>query len=220
MNLGMDSKMDLGMYSEVNLEKALEIQEYMPQPERHDLLWLARAAEGCKSIVELGCLYGASTRAMLDNSDARIWCIDSWRGSDTTPKRGHVSTEEDFLVFLRNIQDVRDRVVILKTFTREAAGLLPRGSFDMVFIDADHSYDAVRFDILHYAPLLRFGGLLCGHDYKIGWRIRGGLIRAVNELVTDVHTAGQMIWWTRKKKGWLREEPKIASSDFSFGSID
>jgi len=56
----------------VNLWKALEIQRLMPQPSTHDLAWLATAAQGCKRIVELGSFIGASARAMLDNSEARI----------------------------------------------------------------------------------------------------------------------------------------------------
>ena len=188
----------------MNLQKALEIQKTMSHPGNHDLAWLATAAQGCERIVELGSFIGASTRAMLDNSEAKIWCVDSWRGSETG--RGLRPTEKHFRLFLEHIRDVRGRVVILKMFTREAAALLPNDFFDMVFIDADHSYGAVRFDILHYAPLLKLGGLLCGHDYEVGRRIRRGLIRAVDELVTDVHTAGQMIWWTRRRNGWLQEE--------------
>lgn len=188
----------------LNLNKALEIQESMPERETEDLKWLAQAASDCNRIVELGSLYGASSRAMLDNSDARLWCIDSWRGSDTKPKRGCVSTEDDFQSFLNNIQDVRDRVVALKMFTRGAVGLLPEGSFDLVFIDADHSYEAVRFDILNFAPLVRPGGILCGHDYG-PQPMRNGLIKAVKEIVRNPREAGDMIWWTRREENWLLE---------------
>lgn len=174
----------------------------MPHPETHDLEWLAKQAAKCDKIVELGSLYGASARAILDNSDARLWCIDSWRGSDTTPKRGFVSTESHFQTFLTNVAEVRDRIVVLKMFTREAVGLLPEKSFDMVFIDADHAYDAVRFDITNFAPLVKPGGILCGHDY--GPRpMRNGLIRAVNEIVVNPRKAGDIIWWTRREPGWL-----------------
>ena len=35
---------------------------------------------------------------------------------------------------------------------------------DVLFIDADHSYDGVRTDYELYAPLVRPGGLICMHD--------------------------------------------------------
>lgn len=188
----------------MRLEKAFEIQKLMRIREERDLNWLAEVAKGCQRIVEIGTYLGASTRAMLDNSQARIWCIDSWCGGLDT-SHGLVPSGKDFRLFLKHIQDIRDRIVILKMYSRDAAGLLPNGCFDMVYIDADHSYDAVRFDILHYASLVKPGGLLCGHDYDE--LPRPGLVRAVKELITTPQEAGQLIWWTRREEGWLREKP-------------
>lgn len=51
------------------------------------------------------------------------------------------------------------------------------GKYDFVFIDADHSYEAVRADITAWRPLTRF---LCGHDY--GTEKWPGVTRAVDEL--------------------------------------
>lgn len=39
--------------------------------------------------------------------------------------------------------------------------------FDFVFIDADHSYEAVRRDFESYRPLVRPGGLIALHDIDI-----------------------------------------------------
>jgi len=114
---------------------------------------------------------------------------------------GLVVDETDFDIFLENIQDARERVTILKMSTREALEFLPSGCFDMVFIDADHRYEAVRFDIVNYAPLLCEGGLLCGHDARGGWK---GVDRAVEELITDPREGGAAMWWAVKKEGWLR----------------
>jgi len=167
-----------------------------------DLRWLAEASRGCKRIVELGSCQGRSTRAMLDNSEARIWCIDTWQGP-TTPlsKKNYQVSETDFQVFLDNIKDYLDRVIILKMLTCEAANALPLGLFDMIFIDADHSFEAVQTDIRLYAPLVVPGGILCGHDYEAKkWP---EVARAVNELVANPRRAGRTLWWTRREEGWL-----------------
>lgn len=153
-----------------------------------DLCWLAEAARGRRKIIELGAYHGASTRAMLDNSEAHVWCVDSWRGSESGA--GLATNDGDYAIFLENIRDVKWRVTVLRMFTREAAKILPVRFFDMVFIDACHSYEAVKFDVMHYVPVLNPGGLLCGHDAG-----REGLDRAVEELVDSPMRAATAIWW-------------------------
>lgn len=62
--------------------------------------------------------------------------------------------------------------------TREAAPLVPDGWADFVFIDAAHSYEAVRDDIADWLPKVKPGGWLGGHDYHSHFQ---GVIRAVDE---------------------------------------
>jgi hypothetical protein len=56
-------------------------------------------------------------------------------------------------------------------------------SVDIVFIDANHSYESVKNDIDLWLPKVKRGGVLYGHDYSIGFF---GVVQAVNEkLGTD-----------------------------------
>lgn len=194
----------------VDLTKALQIP-VLSSMFIHDLQKIAELAENCKRIVELGSYWGRSTRAILDSSQARVWCIDSWNLPKDRHDRG--VSDADLQIFLSNIQDVRDRVVVLRMTTREAAGLLPRGYYGLVVIDADHSYEAVKFDIIHYAPLLHAWGILCGHDYRPG----EGVARAVDELLTHpciLHKG--VIWWAQKRYGWLRKAKKENLDDVCY----
>jgi len=200
----------------INLEKALQIpvQSSMFQ---HDLATLATLAQGAQYIIELGCYHGRSTRALLDSTDAHIWCIDAWNLPSVTPGGREVG-DKDVQIFLENIADVRARVTILRMLTSDAVGLLPTETFDLVCIDADHSYEAVKFDILHYAPLLKQGGILCGHDYGEG---REGVIRAVDETLARPQVPqGGVMWWAAKKEGWMLERPAtIRSKQMHFTAV-
>ena len=51
-------------------------------------------------------------------------------------------------------------------------------SIDIVFIDANHSYESVKNDIDLWLPKVKTGGVLSGHDYSISFF---GVIQAVNE---------------------------------------
>jgi predicted O-methyltransferase YrrM len=57
-------------------------------------------------------------------------------------------------------------------------------SVDVIYIDADHSYESVSAEISVCWPKLKNNGFLCGHDYhEVVWP---GVVRAVNEFA-NVH---------------------------------
>ena len=78
--------------------------------------------------------------------------------------------------------------------TLEASKEFDDGYFDLVFIDADHSYEGVKNDILTWYPKIRKGGLLCGHDFS--W---DGIRQAIAETVIMVHQTTDDVWVYQKK---------------------
>lgn len=79
--------------------------------------------------------------------------------------------------------DARARLV--ESTTRQASETIADGSIDFVFIDADHSYDAVLDDIACWQPKVRAGGWLGGHDYHA--RKFPGVVKAVNQVFGGRH---------------------------------
>jgi hypothetical protein len=75
----------------------------------------------------------------------------------------------------------------------ETASCFADGEVDAVFIDADHSYEAVKRDIAAWLPKLRSGGLIFGHDYEPNEF--GGVVRAVDEAFAGRHKMlGRTVW--------------------------
>lgn len=66
--------------------------------------------------------------------------------------------------------------------TAEAAPLIPDGWADFVFVDAGHSYDAVRTDLEAWERKVKPGGWFGGHDYHPKFP---GVIAAVNKRFGD-----------------------------------
>jgi len=80
-------------------------------------------------------------------------------------------------VYLRFGSD--PNVKIWRMMSTQASAEIPNFSLDLVFIDANHSYEYAKIDIKEWLPKVRPGGLLTGHDYY-GYN---GVRKAVDELL-------------------------------------
>jgi Methyltransferase domain len=78
------------------------------------------------------------------------------------------------------------RVVVLRELSIEAAKRWDEETLDWVYLDGDHTYEAVRADLEAYWRLVKRGGFVAGDDYGFpGWW-DDGVTRAVDEF-TDTH---------------------------------
>jgi len=64
------------------------------------------------------------------------------------------------------LAEFKNRAVRMKAASAEAAPHIPESSLDFVFIDAIHTYEAVKQDIALWASKVRPAGLIAGHDYR------------------------------------------------------
>src|SRR5262245_28575307 len=162
------------------LERAFEIEGLTKVSELELLHRLARSMPEDARVVEVGSWKGRSAVAIrLGLPDtASLWCVDTFLGDADTRATGlaHVSVRDEFD---RNTQGLD--ITAVEATSTEGARRFDDGSLDWVFIDADHGYGAVRADIAAWAPKLRPGGLLSGHDYG-----RAGVTPAVRRVLADV----------------------------------
>jgi len=95
------------------------------------------------------------------------------------------------------------RRIILVSDSLTCAHYIKDHSLDFVFIDAHHSYEAVRDDMNAWYRKVRKGGVFSGHDYGSPGR-RFGVRRAVDEFMertwNDLQVNNQSrIWWCKVK---------------------
>jgi hypothetical protein len=142
---------------------------------------VVREARPGAVLVEVGCWCGRSV-AFLGQQAARaakglaVYAVEHGRGGATVPapEGGNVAPQ---LVANLHRCGLLDHVFPVIAPSRRAAGLFADDSVDLVFIDAEHTYESVRDDLQAWWPKVRSGGLLAGHDY--GWP---GVARAVEEF--------------------------------------
>jgi len=78
---------------------------------------------------------------------------------------------------------------VTKSDSAEAAKLYKDKSVDFVFIDADHSYQAVKKDIFAWLPKIRKGGFIGGHDIQ-----RTVVYHAVQDALENFQRVGINSW--------------------------
>jgi len=182
-------------YSGVTIENAKKLGEWMSDEE---LLWLARRAKESKVFVELGSWFGKSSTAIADNlpEDGILYCIDTWQGSKSEQDTNHVQARDldgDFAFneFLKNLwrHVETGKLRPIRMHGVHAAKLLQDLGVkaDTIFIDAGHTREEAKEDVLALAPLMRegtkenpWGAIICGHDYhQPAWP---GVTEAVEEI--------------------------------------
>jgi hypothetical protein len=142
---------------------------------------LARLAEG-KDVLEVGAYCGLST-ICLARGAASVTTVDPFDGRATEHP---VDTFQAFTANLRRY-GVDGKVTPCRGTSEEILPGLPP-VFDLVFIDGAHDVESVRTDIRLARSVLRPGGLLAFHDYRVrpgeaDGRWDPGVTQAVDELL-------------------------------------
>ena len=219
---------------DVDISKALLCDGYMSETE---LLWLARNVKGKKICLELGSWHGRSARALADNlsEGSVLYCIDTFNGSKDEQSTWHQSAkwmdgDHAFYEFMQNNYDLvaSGKIIPLRMSGDNASKLFAEKGIklDFCFIDAGHTYEEVKSDLIHWIPLMKEGSLLCGHDYyHNGWEWVG-VKNAVDSIVPNVKVADNASIWHTKTNSFLQEKlnhinkPKVYDCFPFFNELD
>ena len=161
-------------------KKIMRVQQYL-RAMTH-LLKQISPRRSVRSGVEVGVCRGDMASHLLGNfSKLHLVLVDMW---ELAPPEKHVKNQDGFDNFKQAMTAVAPfwpRWNCMKAMSLDAAAILKRTDvkFDFVFIDADHNRGAVKADLNAWWPLVKSGGLFCGHDYH---GKRGGVTRAVDSF--------------------------------------
>jgi len=155
-------------------------------------------ADICK-IAEIGIFKSGTCRYLLEELNGLIsqyWAVDPWASITSSWIEKDISNEKWQNNYLQACQlmTLFPQLHIVRAKSMEAARLFSDGYFDLVFLDADHSYEAVKADIETWLPLIRKKGILIGHDYG-----EPGVVQAVDECfgTANIERLRATIWFKR-----------------------
>jgi len=156
-------------------------------------------------ICEVGSWKGRSTHAFLTGCKGSVTAVDTWMGSkDPLDQTYELAKKSDiFEEFKKNVGHFKNLVIKQGKSVEVAKTILDR-SFDIVFIDAGHTYEEVKEDIKAWKNKARIA--LCGHDYN--WP---GVSSAVNDILGKPDEIAGTIWYFDLEKNCV---PDTSLSDF------
>lgn len=98
-------------------------------------------------------------------------------------------------------------VQFIKEWSHKAANQFMDESLDFVYLDANHTYEYVVQDLAAWAPKVKKGGIVCGHDYddysKSRRRFEMNVINAVNGWVNSYQISHLFILINNKGRSWM-----------------
>jgi predicted O-methyltransferase YrrM len=137
------------------------------------------------SILEIGSWFGASALSWAQginlyySGKGFITCVDAWAPffNATLDKDVHYAKDMDALlesdiayeIFMHNMKTLPKSITV-QHFRGQSENLLPQlrsDVYDVVFIDANHTFDLALRDIINSQRLVKDGGIICGDDLNL-----------------------------------------------------
>jgi hypothetical protein len=144
-------------------------------------------------VAELGVFEGEFSKIILDKCNpSELVLIDLWENvsimsgdvdGNNIKRFNGLELYDNVLKLFEN----NDIVTIHRDNTTSALSRYPDNYFDMIYIDADHSYSGCKKDLEISYRKIKNGGYIMGHDYEQNFKktknvYKFGVNQAVNEF--------------------------------------
>ena len=152
---------------------------------------------------EIGVERGHFSKVLLEwNPGLHLLCVDAWQAYPNY--REHVSQSKIDGFYEETAERLAlYNATLIRKFSVDAAAYVEDGSLDFAYLDANHTYDQVSADIAAWAPKVRAGGILSGHDFCRRKRMDFGVIEAVREWGEKNDTAPLFILRGDRSPSWF-----------------
>lgn len=126
---------------------------------------LAHLASGLLTVVEVGVFEGATSAHLAEalHPSGRLYLVDPFVPG-TRPER-LLGLSYSRHIAQRSVAPWRDRVCFLRSTSIDATREIDGA--ELIFIDADHGYEAVKADFLAWSNRLAPDGVLAFHDSRL-----------------------------------------------------
>ena len=163
---------------------------------------VARAEDGAV-FVELGSFKGRSTAYMaveIANSGKKINfnCVDPQEllshYAESAKEQPEVFEGYSETDFHKRLEPVKGYYNLIKEKSSTAVHQFQDRTIDFLMVDGDHTYEAVKEDILNFLPKMKVGGVITGDD-AFAEDVRRAAFDAVEGTGLEVHIIDGIHFW-------------------------
>jgi hypothetical protein len=181
-----------------HLDAELQRPKTSPTPWIKDRVQLLGCFPKKIKVAEIGVQAGEYSESLFRVLEPEeLYLIDCWQvlEDQEDPVRNYwdqyywnQAAQDRYYSLVREKFVQNSNVKVIKEFSSEAARVFPDEYFDLIYIDANHTYKSVSEDLETWFPKVKKGGILAGHDYfcnapDMPWTKFFGVVPAVNEFV-------------------------------------
>lgn len=123
------------------------------------------------TFVEIGAWQGQSIMYLAErvkelNKNIKLYTIDPFVvGEQQNDGVLHKAGEDFYEAYLSHIEPLKDYITTIRGSSHDVYTQFEDESIDFLFIDGDHSTEAVYKDLTLWYPKVKTGGIISGHDY-------------------------------------------------------
>ena len=182
----MSEKTPVRVYAERAADRAMKVSGQIRKSEAMALYTMARRMG---NIVEIGCLHGRSTAALVQAAKvfkARVTSVDPFY---LTPGTKQISSAANWRNNLVAIGLEPPELMVMES---HQAAELYKDEIAFLFIDGNHDYAHVKQDIEDWSPKVKVGGVMAFHDFMMPHI--DGVARAVSEWWLSIFDIKNVTW--------------------------
>ena len=173
----------------------------MTQAELNTLYDLGCSLSVQPKVLEIGSYLGASScylASAINKKKGHLYCVDTWE-NQTMPE----GEKDTFNLFTHNIASIKNVIIPVRKNSKELDISDICCQLNMVFIDGDHTYNAVNSDFNKVSDWIIDGGIIAFHDCV---HFAGVSKTIGNALTSGYWQLGEkidnLIWLKKKANGF------------------
>jgi len=161
---------------------------------------------GYKLAAEIGVQKGEFAKKILSSWDGHLVIVDSWRQfpDENYTDVANVTDMQhmiNYMTCISNLSEYEGRFTACRGLSVETSELFGDNTFDLVYIDANHTYEECTNDIKAWTKKIKPGGCICGHDFLDGVYMTG--VFGVKSAVMDYFKREPDILTTENCPSWF-----------------